>query len=111
MNISSHVLDTSIGQPARGISIALRYRSLNGEWETLDRQVTDDDGRIGKFSAVSHPPGGTYQLIFETGEYFAASGRQAFYPSVIIEFEVGSDPHYHIPLLLSPYGYTTYRGS
>jgi 5-hydroxyisourate hydrolase len=109
--ITTHVLDTSIGRPARGIAVALARR--DGEaFVELGRGTTDADGRV----TTLLPPGklvaGTYRLAFAVGAYFAAGGRAPFYPHVEIAFTVAAtDEHYHVPLLLSPFGYSTYRGS
>lgn len=102
--LSTHVLDTSTGDPARGIPVHLS-RSVEGGWEQLATAVTDDDGRAQQgFGGL---PPGTYRLGFETGEY-----GNDFYPFVHVVFVVEEErDHYHVPLLLSPYGYTTYRGS
>lgn len=110
-SITTHILDTSKGRPAGGVLVALEIRS--GEtFRELGRGMTDADGRL----KTLLPPGqlvcGTYRLTFQTGAYFAHHGVEAFYPEVTIDFEV-RDPtqHYHVPLLLNPYGYSTYRGS
>lgn len=101
--LSTHVLDTSTGDPAIGLRVHLS-RSDGSSWETMSTVLTDGDGRAGGFGDLGP---GTYRLGFETGEY----GNE-FYPFVHVVFEV--DPvrdHYHVPLLLSAYGYATYRGS
>ncbi len=101
--LSTHVLDTSTGEPAAGVRVHLS-RSDGASWDTLATVATDHDGRAGDFG---HLGPGTYRLGFETGEY----GNE-FYPFVHVVFEVeDSRDHYHVPLLLSAYGYTTYRGS
>lgn len=111
--ISTHVLDTVTGQPAAGMLVRLE-RAGSGE---LGRTVTDDDGRIADFG-VGSLGAGTYRLTFETGPYLrvrAATPEAAespFFPEVVVTFWVdGSRPKYHVPLLLSPYSYATYRGS
>ncbi|MBZ5611928.1 MAG: hydroxyisourate hydrolase [Acidobacteriia bacterium] len=111
IGISTHVLDTSTGQPVRGVRVVLERPSLNGMWFPEGEARTDSNGRISQFLA----PGdaleeGIYRLTFYVGEYF--EGQQHFYPEISVQFLV-HDPsiHYHVPLLLSPYGYTTYRGS
>ncbi len=106
MGISTHVLDTSLGKPAKGIEVSL-VPVASPERE-LARAVTDADGRI-KPLLASIPAAGTYRLVFETGAYL---GANAFFPRVQIEFHVSSvNEHYHVPLLLNPFGYSTYRGS
>jgi 5-hydroxyisourate hydrolase len=109
--ITTHVLDTSLGRPAAGVSAVLERQAPNGSWSVLGQGVTDADGRIRDLL-----PGpletGTFRLIFDTGAYFAAQGRTGFYPTVSIVFQiVDAGQHYHVPLLLSPFGYSTYRGS
>lgn len=106
--LTTHILDTSIGKPAKGVLITL----YNHENELLAKGITNDDGRISdllKNEAIL--PKGMYKLIFESGAYFAAQNCKTFYPRITIEFEVSDESHYHVPLLLNPYGYSTYRGS
>jgi 5-hydroxyisourate hydrolase len=99
--LSTHVLDTALGRPATGIPVQLLDASGTG----LDEGVTDGDGRVG--SLGGDLPAGTYTLRFDVAAY-----GSAFYPEVRVTFVVASDQdHYHVPLLLSPYGYATYRGS
>jgi 5-hydroxyisourate hydrolase len=106
--ISTHVLDTSAGQPARGMEVTLERRSGASGWVLAGQGVTDENGRIPHLLAA--PEAAAYRLTFRAGEYFAS--RESFYPEITVQFVV-RDPsaNYHIPLLLSPYGYTTYRGS
>lgn len=108
--ITSHVLDTSLGIPGKGIRISLERSSGKG-WNALGNGVTDDDGRVSDLSA-GKTISGNYRMTFEVESYFADQDRKAFYPIVRIEFSV-DDPqqHYHVPLLLNPFGYSTYRGS
>ena len=110
--VSSHVLDTSLGRPARGVRTRLQVlEATNGtqHWKTLAEAKTDDDGRIRQF--VDVPQGGVYRVCFDTKTYFEANGQPVFYPQVDVVFVVDGDGHYHVPLLLSPFGYSTYRGS
>jgi 5-hydroxyisourate hydrolase len=110
--ITTHVLDTSKGRPARGVPVVLEIAE-GGAHRELGRGVTDADGRL----RTLLPDGaaldrGTYRITFLTGAYFADHGVEGFYPEVTIAFEVrDAAQHYHVPLLLSPYGYSTYRGS
>lgn len=99
--LSSHVLDIALGRPAAGLRIEL---SAGGQ--PVADGVTDADGRIGSLGGDLAP--GTYTVRFDTGGYL---GDEAFYPEVVVTFAVGADDHYHVPLLLSPFGYSTYRGS
>ena len=109
--ITSHVLDISKGKPAVGVTIVL-FMESDHNWIELGRDVTNDDGRV---MALADPdvilPRGNYKLLFETRSYFEHQGIAPFYPSIEIIFHVNTGEHYHIPLLLSPFGYTTYRGS
>ncbi len=104
--VTTHVLDTSVGRPAVGV--AVRLENADG---LLGEGRTDADGRIATIGPAALAAG-RYRLVFDAGGYFAATDRSAFYPEVIIAFEI-TDPtqHHHLPLLLSPFGYTTYRGS
>ena len=111
--ISTHVLDTRRGRPANGIGVQLAARTDSGTWQELGRGTTDADGRIGDlFPADKTLNRGVYRLTFDVAHYFAAMKQESFYPEVTIVFEIRSPTeHYHVPLLLSPYGYSTYRGS
>jgi 5-hydroxyisourate hydrolase len=110
--ITTHVLDTARGRPAAGVAIVLE-RVAEGAATTIGRGVTDADGRLRDLLPAGAPlDAGTYRLGFDTGGYFAAQGVESFYPEVAIVFLVKSGgEHYHVPLLLSPFGYSTYRGS
>ena len=109
--ITTHVLDIALGKPAAGVLVGLTLRDGEG-FRELGRSITDVDGRVRDFSSESPLTAATYQLVFETGDYFRASSRTSFYERVTLEFRI-IDPsqHYHVPLLLSPFGYSTYRGS
>ena len=110
--ITSHVLDTGEGRPAAGLTVRLEQPSPGtGAPVPLASTRTDADGRVGDWL-----PGGVaagrYRLVFETGAWFRAAGRDTLYPEVVVDFQVQDGvPHYHLPLLLSPFGYSTYRGS
>ena len=110
--ITSHVLDTTVGRPASGMTVRLERRGAGAQDSApIASTVTDADGRVRDW-LPSGVPTGRYRLVFETGSWFRAAGRETLYPEVSIDFEVGDGiPHYHLPLLLSPYGYSTYRGS
>ncbi len=110
--ITTHVLDTTRGQPARDIKITLELESAQG-WQTLGQGATDADGRLRSLLPAEFKLApGVYRLTFDTGAYFAAQQLESFYPRVTISFVVrDAGAHYHVPLLLSPYGYSTYRGS
>ena len=108
--ITTHVLDTARGKPAVGIPVSLHLH-LDTNWRELARGTTNQEGRITDLLRESKLQAGRYRLTFETGEYLSSTGKP-FFPEIEIIFEI-HDPaqHYHIPLLLSPYGYSTYRGS
>jgi 5-hydroxyisourate hydrolase len=111
--ISTHVLDIAQGKPAKDVPVRLDRRELAGEWVRLNSSRTDAEGRCGQLL----PQGdglraGLYRLAFDTASYYLASNVHGLYPIVEITFQVGEgDSHFHIPLLLSPHGYTTYRGT
>lgn len=109
--ITTHVLDTTVGAPASDLAIVLE-RSTNSGWKQIAHGETDDDGRIGNLLAKTTVlDNAVYRMIFDTAGYFDRLGIETFYPVVYIYFEITDTSHYHIPLLLSPFGYTTYRGS
>jgi 5-hydroxyisourate hydrolase len=129
--ITTHVLDTSRGRPASRVLVALELRSGNA-WRRLAKAHTDTEGRatmVGTAEGTVHGtpigtsasaaggsawPAGTYRLVFDTGAYFRANGVEPFFPEVTVAFEArdaAPEQHYHVPLLLSPFGYSTYRGS
>lgn len=110
--ITTHVLDISLGRPAANLRVILEARVTSGEWTLLGQGSTDGDGRLKDLAAGKTLNPGTHRLTFETGAYFALRQIDGLYPQVIIVFAVrDARDHYHIPLLLSPYGYSTYRGS
>ena len=112
MGITTHILDISRGRPAAGVAVQLE-KEADGGWAPVGAGVTDDDGRCRTLTAADQPlAAGTYRIRFGVGEYFSHHGTRAFYPTVEIQFLVAAmHEHYHVPLLLSPFGYSTYRGS
>lgn len=105
--LSTHVLDTSLGRPAAGIGVVLE--TVAGE--QIGDGITDGDGRVGSIGPTRLDPG-DYRLRFASGAYFAARGVDGFYPEVVVVFSVADgEVHYHVPVLLNPFGYSTYRGS
>ena len=110
--ITTHVLDTAIGKPAEGINLSLS-QLVNGEWKQLGKGTTNTDGRVADLLADDQVlDAGRYKVIFTTEGYFQKQQVEAFYPYAEIVFDIeGDGQHYHIPLLLSPFGYSTYRGS
>jgi 5-hydroxyisourate hydrolase len=110
--ITTHVLDLSSGKPAAGVRVSLAR--LDGSTATtIGSGTTDGDGRLKELTAhATKLPIGTFQLTFETGAYYRARNVESFHPRVVITFSVtDAGQHYHVPLLISPFGYTTYRGS
>jgi 5-hydroxyisourate hydrolase len=110
--ITTHILDVSQGRPARGVRVALEFRDADG-WRAVGAGVTDADGRARDLLAPDAAfSAGEYRLTFDTGAYFAEHRTASFYPQVTVCFTVrDAAQHYHVPLLLSPFGYSTYRGS
>ena len=114
--ITSHILDTSIGKPAQGVLISLMQQQ-GDNWPLLGSAETNADGRVADFTGSSGMasdvlPAGIYKLTFYLTQYYEQTKRSSFYPQVDITFEIeGDGQHYHVPLLLNPFGYSTYRGS
>jgi len=109
--ITTHILDTTKGRPAAGVAIAL-LQQAGDSWQEIARGVTNSDGRIADLLPEEMElEAGVYKMKFYTHEYFAQAGTANFYPFVEIVFDVASAEHYHVPLLLNPFGYATYRGS
>jgi 5-hydroxyisourate hydrolase len=110
--ITTHVLDTARGRPAAGVAVELAVRHEDA-WRPIGSGTTDTEGRLRDLTPEPTPvEPGVYRLVFDTGGYFHQRGEAAFYPRVVVEFEVvAGETHYHVPLLLSPFGYATYRGT
>ncbi len=109
--ITAHVLDTSRGKPASGVLVTLERRTSDGSWVPVGHGETDNDGRLRSLTPEAIEAG-TYRLTFDTATYFRERHVETFFPEVIIVFSVhDSEQHYHVPLLLAPWGYSTYRGS
>jgi 5-hydroxyisourate hydrolase len=114
--ITTHILDTSRGRPAGGVPVVLEIQGSTAathDWRLLGQGVTDADGRLRELLAPAAPlTAGIYRLTFDTRAYFRSQNTESFYPEVTVIFEVReATQHYHVPLLLNPYGYSTYRGS
>ncbi|HUG84609.1 MAG TPA: hydroxyisourate hydrolase [Euzebya sp.] len=111
MSLSTHVLDTAGGQPAIGVDVVCD-RLTDDRWVEVSRGTTDDDGRIPDLLGSDRMQPGPHRLTFDTGGWYAARGEPTFWHDIVVAFEV-TDPaeHHHVPLLLSPYGYSTYRGT
>ena len=109
--ITTHILDTARGCPARGVPLTLERRDGDA-WTLLASGVTDSDGRVADLLEPGDLTVGLYRMTFQTGAYFESQGISGFYPYVPVPFHIAElGQHYHVPLLLSPYGYSTYRGS
>ncbi len=112
--ITTHVLDLAHGRAVAGLAVQLARRVGAGRWELMAEATTDEDGRVRAWSKSNgtEPAPGDYRLTFLTGTHFASRGADAFYPEVNVVFRIDrAGQHHHVPLLLSPFGYTTYRGS
>ena len=111
MSLTTHVLDTARGRPAAGVQVTVEARAGDG-WTPVGQGVTDADGRVPGLVPEGALAAGVHRLTFATGDWFRAEGLEGFYPEVTVVCTI-ADPgdHYHVPLLLSPYGYSTYRGS
>ncbi|MFM9947161.1 MAG: hydroxyisourate hydrolase [Saprospiraceae bacterium] len=109
--ITTHILNTATGKPASDVTLHLEQK-VGAGWQTLAQGITNTDGRVVDLLAKNKllEPG-EYRMVFETAPYFEAQNSATFYPLVEIRFYIRDAAHYHIPLLLSPFGYTTYRGS
>ena len=111
--ITTHILDIATGKPGAGVPVILERKTHTAGWQKIADGISDIDGRVNSLLSPREPfLAGHYRLIFETGPYFLLQGVDCFFPQVTISFVV-KDPtgHYHVPLLLSPFGYSTYRGS
>jgi 5-hydroxyisourate hydrolase len=110
--ITTHVLDTSAGRPGAGVAVELEVLAAGG-WEPVGAGLTDEQGRLSDLLPEgAEPMPATYRMRFDTGAYYGGRGVETFFPAVTVEFMV-TDPgeHHHVPLLMSPFGYSTYRGS
>jgi 5-hydroxyisourate hydrolase len=111
--ITTHVLDTSRGRPAAGVPVQLETRDASGAWRPIGRGATDADGRLRTLMSDGEALiAGVYRLVFDVEKYFETDAVRSFFPRVIVEFTANDEEsHYHVPLLLSPFGYSTYRGT
>jgi 5-hydroxyisourate hydrolase len=110
--LSSHILDVSSGMPASGVTIQLEKLSENTKvWVFVDKKVTDGQGRVKEFLDQRQQHKGIYKLTFFVKEYFSSKKTESFYPFVDVVFQIQDDKHYHVPITLSAYGYSTYRGN
>ena len=111
--LSSHILDITQGKPAPNVKISLSKQDQNGNWPIIDEKLTDENGRITDFLKVENELNhqGIYKLTYQTAPYFKELGQESFYPFIEVVFELKDNNHYHVPITLSPFGYSTYRGN
>ncbi len=110
--ITTHVLDTARGKPAANVPVVLEKKQADGTYALVGRGVTDADGRNKELMKDGALTPGIFRITFDTGAYLEAAGTKGFFPEASIVFEIeDTAAHYHVPLLLSPFGYSTYRGS
>lgn len=111
--LSSHILDVTKGEPAQDVKISLAKQTNNGNWLTVDEKYTDSNGRITDFlkeaKGVDHQ--GIYKLTYFVAPYFAKLNQSSFYPFIEVVFEIKGEKHFHVPITLSAFGYSTYRGN
>jgi len=110
--LSSHILDVSSGMPASGVTVQLeKLNEKTKTWAFVDKKVTDQQGRIKEFLDQRQQNKGVYKLTFFVKEYFSSRNTESFYPFIEVVFQIQDDKHYHVPITLSAYGYSTYRGN
>lgn len=110
--LSSHILDVSKGTPADGVTIRLeKYNEQTKAWTFIDKKITDVNGRISDFLSTEKSNIGIYKLTYYTSEYFKKTNTDSFYPFIEVVFQIKDNNHYHVPITLSAYGYSTYRGN
>lgn len=110
--LSSHILDIDAGVPASGVKITLEKMNPDGTWSFVDQKTTDENGRVKDFlEKGTDDSDGIYRLTYHVKPYFERKGIKTFYPFIEVAFEISGDKHYHVPITLSPFGYSTYRGN
>lgn len=110
--LSSHILDVSKGAPATGVVIKLeKYNDQTKAWTVIDEKITDDNGRVPDFLPADKSNLGIYKLIYFTSEYFNRTKTESFYPFIEVVFQIKDEKHYQVPITLSAFGYSTYRGN
>lgn len=110
--LSSHILDVSKGMPAQGVTIKLeKFNDAKKTWTSVEEKVTDKNGRVPDFLPNDKSNLGIYKLTYYTSEYFKKMNTESFYPWVEVVFQITNAEHYHVPITLSAYGYSTYRGN
>lgn len=110
--LSSHILDINVGKPASGVKITLSRQEAPDRWVPVEERTTDENGRVKDFlEEKSTGNTGVYKLTYHVAPYFESQGQDSFYPFIEVVFQIKDGAHYHVPITLSPYGYSTYRGS
>ena len=110
--LSSHILDINSGKPAPGVKIILsKFDKGNNTWNVVEERFTDENGRVKDFLEENNNNKGIYKLTYNVAPYFESKSQETFYPYIDVVFEIKDDNHYHVPITLSPFGYSTYRGS
>lgn len=110
--LSSHILDITKGAPASGVMIQLeKQNEKTHTWAKIDEKITDENGRIGDFLKSDKSNVGIYRLTYLVSDYFKKNNTESFYPFIEVVFEIKDGAHYHVPITLSPFGYSTYRGN
>lgn len=110
--LSSHILDVSQGKPAPGVTIQLeKLNQKKNKWSVVSKKVTDENGRVPDFLPADKSNLGIYKLTYFTKDYFQKQGTESFYPFIDVVFEIKDENHYHVPITLSAFGYSTYRGN
>ncbi|MDP2161145.1 MAG: hydroxyisourate hydrolase [Flavobacterium sp.] len=110
--LSSHILDISKGLPASGVTIQLeKMNEKNKKWTFVDEKITDKNGRISDFLSSEKNNNGIYKLTYFTSDYFKENNTESFYPFIEVVFQITDNSHYHVPITLSAFGYSTYRGN
>lgn len=110
--LSTHILDISEGLPAESVTIKLEKKEASGDsWQLVSEKTTNEKGRVSDFLPKENSNNGIYKLTFFTKEYFKTQQKESFYPYIEVVFEITANEHYHVPITLSAFGYSTYRGS
>ena len=109
--LSSHILDINTGYPAANVKISLYKQNSDGDWAFVEAKVTDQNGRSKDFLSYTQDNRGIYKLTYHVGPYFESQRQNSFYPFIDVVFQITDENHYHVPITLSPFGYSTYRGN
>lgn len=109
--LSSHILDLSTGNPAKNVTVTLQKMNNDKSWTSINTYKTDNNGRINNFLSTQNNNEGIYKLVFDTHPYFENKNIDSFYPFVEVVFTIKGKEHFHVPITISPFGYSTYRGN